>query len=136
MKVQELMTPKAESIEPGARTKEAAKKMRDLNIGSLPVMEDGKLMGIITDRDICCRVSGTGRDAVGTKVNEVMIKEVATCYEDDDIEIAANLMEGRHVRRLVVLHRDDSVAGILSVDDLARGSHELASEVLEAATRH
>ena len=135
MKVQELMTPKAETIAPGAKAKEAARKMLDMDIGSLPVTEeDGRLVGIITDRDICCRVTATGRDAVFTKVNEVMVKDVATCYEDDDIRDAAKLMEDRKIRRLVVLNHDKDSTGMLSIDDLAHSSHELASEVLEATT--
>lgn len=133
MKIYELMTPKIESIAPDATTKEAARKMHDLHIGALPVVRDGQLLGIITDRDICCRVVATGRDAVMTRVDEVMVKEVTVCFDDQDVDDAARLMADHHIRRLAVLKRDNSMAGFLSVDDLARGSHELASSVLEAA---
>ena len=86
MKVQEVMTSKVETISSTDNTKEAARIMHDMHIGSLPVVDDNQLVGIITDRDICVRVTATGRDAVMTKVKEVMGKGVETCREDQDIE--------------------------------------------------
>jgi CBS domain-containing protein len=132
MKVQELMKSAVEIISPTESTKEAARKMHDLHIGSLPVVDNGQLVGIITDRDICVRVTATGRDAISTRVKEVMGNAVQTCYADLDIEAAAKLMIDHHVRRLVVLDRNEAISGFLSVDDLAKTSHELASQVLEA----
>ena len=134
MKVQEIMTTKVESIKPDATLRQAARKMSDLGIGSLAVMDGDKLLGIITDRDISCHAVAIGRDPNFTNVEKVMIKGVATCFEDEDIAEAAQLMEDRHVRRLTVLHQDKTVAGMLSVDDLVHGSHDLAGAVLEAAT--
>ncbi len=134
MKINELMTARVETIAPGSTVKEAARKMHDLHIGSLPVVEGGQLVGIITDRDVCCRVVATGRDAVMTQVKEVMVKDVTTCFDDQDIADAARLMSDHHIRRLAVLTRDNSMAGFLSVEDLARGSRDLASSVLEAST--
>ena len=133
MKIYEIMTPRVESISPDATVKEAARKMHDLHIGALPVVENSHLVGIITDRDICCRVVATGRDAVMTQVSEVMIKDVTTCFDDQDVNDAASLMSSHHIRRLAVLKRDNNIAGFLSVEDLARSSHQLASTVLEAA---
>lgn len=134
MKINEIMTPKVESISPDSTVKEAARKMHDLHIGSLPVVDNGELVGIITDRDICCRVVATGRDAVMTNVDEIMARDVTTCFDDQDITDAAHLMADHHIRRLAVLSRDNSMVGFLSVEDLARSSHQLASNVLEAAT--
>jgi CBS domain-containing protein len=132
MKVQEVMTSKVETISPTDTTKEAARIMHDLHIGSLPVVDGDQLVGIITDRDICVRVTATGRDAVMTRVKEVMGKGVETCLEDQEIDDAAKLMIDHHIRRLVVLNRDNAITGFLSVDDMAKKSHELASTVLEA----
>jgi CBS domain-containing protein len=132
MKVQEVMTSKVETISPTNTAKEAARKMHDLHVGSLPVVNEDQLVGIITDRDICVRVTATGRDATMTQVKEVMGKEVGTCFEDQDINDAAKLMTDHHIRRLVVLNRDNGICGLLSIDDIAKKSHELASEVLEA----
>lgn len=133
MKVHDLMTPKLKTISPDATTKEAARMMHDLHIGALPVLKDGQLLGIITDRDICCKVTATGRDAGWTKVYEVMTKDLTTCFDDQDISNAAEIMISHHIRRLAVLNRDSVLTGFLSVDDLARTSHELASIVLEGA---
>ena len=109
--------------------------LQQLGIGSLPIISDeGALLGIITDRDISCFAIAMGHDPNSTEVQKVMTKEVFTCFEDQDINDAANLMEDKHIRRLTVLNKDNSVAGLLSVDDLAHSSHELAGAVLEAAT--
>lgn len=132
MKVQEIMASKVETISPINTAKEAARKMHDLHIGSLPVVDGDQLVGIITDRDICVRVTATGRDAAMTQVKEVMGKGVETCFEDQDIDAAAKLMIDHHIRRLVVLNRDNGITGFLSVDNIASKSHELASTVLEA----
>ena len=132
MKVQEVMTSRVETISPTNSAKEAARKMHDLHIGSLPVVSGDQLAGIITDRDICVRVTATGRDAAMTLVKEVMGTGVGTCFEDQDINDAAKLMIGHHIRRLVVMNRDNGITGLLSIDDMARKSHELASTVLEA----
>lgn len=135
MKVNTLMSSKVEFITPESSTKEAAHMMHDLHIGVLPVMDDDTLVGIITDRDICCKVTATGRDAGWTKVDEVMTKNVATCFDDQEIDQAANIMIDNHIRRLAVTNHDNVVVGILSVDDLARASHEIATKVVEASTQ-
>ena len=72
MQTQDLMTQTVQFIEPEDSIKQAAEKMRDLDIGSLPVMKDGMLLGIITDRDICCRTIALGRDPVMTQVQDIM----------------------------------------------------------------
>jgi CBS domain-containing protein len=132
MKTQDIMTSHVETITSTESTKDAAVKMRNLHIGALLVVDAGRLVGIITDRDICCKVIATGRDAVMTQVKEVMVKDVTTCFDDQDITDAAKIMADRHVSRLPVMHHDNSLAGLLSIDDLARTSHDLAGTVLEA----
>ena len=134
MNISEIMISKVETVTPGATTKDAARMMHDLHVGALPVLDGDKLVGIITDRDICCKVTATGRDAGWTKVEEIMAKHVITCFEDQDITDAADTMAKHRVRRLAILTRDYALTGFLSIDDLARSSHELASTVLEAAT--
>lgn len=133
MLVKDIMTPRMEFVGPGLSLQEAARKMRDVNIGSLPVWENGQLLGMVTDRDICCRGVADGRDAAQTTVREIMSRDVTCCFGDDEIADAARLMEGKHIRRLAVLNRDRTMAGFLSVDDLAHHSYQLAGYVLEAA---
>lgn len=131
MLVKEIMTHRMESIPPTATVREAARKMRDLNIGSLPVMENGQLIGMVTDRDICCRGVADDFDPMRTEVREIMSRDIAFCFSYDTVNDAVRQMEQRHIRRLAVLNIDKSIAGILSVDDLAHFSRQLAGEVLD-----
>ena len=133
MKVSELMSSDVEFTTPASTTKEAARQMHDQHVGALPVVIDERLVGMITDRDICCKVTATGRDAGWTKVEEVMIKDVVTCLDDQSARDAADIMIDNHIRRLPVMTHDNYMVGFLSVDDLARSSHDLASSVLEAS---
>jgi CBS domain-containing protein len=134
MKVQEVMTTKVESVAPNASLRQAARKMGELKVGSLAVMKDDQLLGLVTDRDISCHAVAMGRDANATDVQKIMIKEVTTCYTDQEIAEAAQLMADHHIRRLAVIDRDNKLSGWISVDDLARVSRDLAGTVLEAAT--
>jgi len=131
MLVREIMGSTLESILPSASLRDAAQKMRDLNLGSLPVAEDGKLLGMITDRDICCRGVAEGFDPATTDVREIMSRDISFCFSDDSVTDAVRQMESRHIRRLAVLNHDKTVAGFLSVDDLAHYSRQLAGEVLD-----
>ena len=133
MLVKEIMTQGMEFIPPTATLREAARKMRDLNIGFLPVVVKGKLLGMITDRDICCRGVAEDFDLMHTEVREIMSQDVAFCFSYDTINDAVRLMEQRHLRRLAVLNNDKTMAGVLSVDDLAHFSNQLAGEVLDTA---
>ena len=133
MKVNEIMNANVQSTTPLSNIKEAARQMHDIHVGCLTVLEGDRLIGILTDRDICCKVTATGRDAGFTKVHEIMSTEVATCYADQDIEEAAEIMMNSHVRRLAIIDRDYRINGFLSVDDLAHASHKLASNVLESS---
>lgn len=134
MKVSELMTAHVESIDPSINLRGAARRMKELGVGALPIVENGKVLGIITDRDLACFAIAVGHDLNSAPVSKVMTKQVITCKAGQDIAEAAQLMQANHIRRLLVLNDDDSLAGFFSVDDLVRGSHELAGAVLEAAT--
>jgi len=143
MQVKDIMTPNAECIRPDDTLEDAAKKMRDLDIGPLPVCGDNdRLAGMITDRDIAVRAVAEGKDPRTTKVREVMSEKIIYCFEDQDVEEAARLMQERQVRRLVVLNRDKRMVGIVSLGDLATetGDRTKAGEVLqdisEPATPH
>lgn len=134
MKVQEIMSTNVETVMPNVSLRAAARKLSNFNVGALPVVDDGKLLGIITDRDVSVYAIAIGRDPQNTEVQTVMTKNVITCYEDQDITEAAQIMEEHNIRRLTVLNRNDEIAGFLTVDDLAPVSHELAGAVLQAVT--
>jgi CBS domain-containing protein len=131
MLVKDIMTPKMESILPTATLREAAQMMRDLNLGSLPVTKDGKLVGMVTDRDIRCRGVAVGLNSARAEVREIMTRDISFCFNDDTVTQAVRQMEERHIRRLAVLNHDKSIAGFLTVDDLAHYSRQLAGEVLD-----
>jgi CBS domain-containing protein len=135
MLVKEIMTRRMESVLPTATLREAAQKMRELDVGSLPVAEDGKLIGMITDRDICCRGVADDFDATITPVREIMSRDLEFCFSDDTVNAAVRQMEDRHIRRLPVLNYDKSIAGFLSVEDITQYSRQLAGEVL-GSLRH
>lgn len=133
MLVRELMTRGAESVSPGHAIGDAAKRMDDLNVGLLPVCEGGRLVGVITDRDVTVRATAAGKGPADCRVGDVMTADVDCCFEDDALEAAVAKMEARQIRRLPVLSRDGELVGMLSLGDLAthRGGRRAAAEVLE-----
>ncbi len=136
MLVKEVMTPKAEWIDPETTLLEAAKRMRDKDIGSLLVGEHDKIIGMVTDRDIACRGIAHNLNAANTPVRKVMSERIFWCFDDQEIENAAHLMEKKKVRRLAVMNREKRMVGFLSVDDLAHRAHALSGEVLDQVTAH
>jgi len=133
MRVKEVMTPRMEVIHPDNTLSEAAARMKLHDVGTLPVGDNDKVVGILTDRDIVVRAIADGRDPKTAQVRDIMTPGVVTCFEDDLVSEAALLMEGRQIRRLVVLARDNHPVGILSLGDLAveTGDDELAGQILE-----
>jgi CBS domain-containing protein len=133
MLVKDAMSTQIEKVLPGTSVRECAHIMNKTGIGALPVWEDGRLVGMITDRDVCCRAVGDDRDPATMTAREIMSGELSSCFEDVDCAEAARLMKTKGLRRLPVMNRKRAMVGLLSVDDLARYSHDLAGDVLEAA---
>jgi CBS domain-containing protein len=134
MLIKEIMTPNPECISPDDTIQEAARKMRDLDVGLLPVCGAGNhLSGMITDRDIAIRDVAEGKDPRTTPVREAMTQEIIACFDDQDVRDAAQTMQARQVRRLVVLDRDKRLVGIVSLGDLATesGDRHEAGAVLQ-----
>lgn len=121
MLLREVMTREVETIRPENTLMEAARKMKDLDVGPMPVCDDNRIVGMVTDRDIATRAVAEGRDPQSTRVREVMTPEVVYCFEDDDVDEAARTMREQHVRRLLVLNRQRELAGIVSLADLTKG---------------
>jgi CBS domain-containing protein len=113
------MTKGVEVVRPAETLQEAARKMKLLDIGPLPVCDGDKVVGMLTDRDITIRVTAEGLDPKHTKVRDIMSKDVITVQDDQDVQQAAELMQARKVRRVLVLNRDKRLAGIVSLADLA-----------------
>jgi len=120
MQVKEVMTRRVECVRPDDTLQTAARRMRDLNVGPLPVCGgDDKLAGVVTDRDITVRAVAEGRDPTRTPVKEAMTPEVVYVFEDQDVRDAADTMAAHQIRRVLVLNRDKRLAGIVSLGDLA-----------------
>ncbi len=133
MRVSEVMTAGIRIAEPDEHIPHAAKKMRSQNIGALPVMEEGELIGMLTDRDIVIRAVGAQKDPATTKVREIMSDECFWCLENEDLEDAVRIMEQNQVRRLPVMNDNKDVVGMLSLEDVAvHAPASLVGEVLKA----
>jgi CBS domain-containing protein len=117
MRIAEIMSP-VETIDPGASVRQAAERMRDLEVGSLPVCDGDRLVGIITDRDITVRATATGADPDSCRVDQAMTARVDCCLADDDVERALRVMQEKQVRRLPVLDQDHRLVGTVALGDL------------------
>jgi CBS domain-containing protein len=134
MRVADVMTHGVECARPLDTVDRVASRMRDLNVGSLPVCgDDERLEGIVTDRDITVRAVSSGSDPRGTRIRDVMTPTLVYCFDDQDISEAVELMEEHQIRRLIVLDRNKRLVGIVSLGDLAvrTGDDRLSGEALE-----
>ena len=118
MKVSKCMTRDVQLVTPTQTIRDAARLMVELDAGSLPVQQDDRLVGMITDRDIAVRAVAQGKSP-DTLVREVMSDEVLYCFEDQEIGDVARNMGDVKVRRLPVVNRDKRLVGIISIGDLA-----------------
>ncbi len=133
MLVSDVMTREVVMAPVGSHLVEAARLMRDADIGDLPVSSDGLVVGVLTDRDITVRAIASGRNPHTTRVEEVMTPSVVSCSENDDVRRAAEIMQSAQLRRLLVLSSSGEVAGIVSLGDLALQTRDegLAGKTLE-----
>lgn len=136
MQVRDVMTRGVECIAPEATLQKAAQRMRELNVGALPICENDRLAGMVTDRDITLRATAEGRDPRTTTVREVMTPDITYCFEDQDVREAARIMEEQQIRRLPVMNRDKRMVGIVSLGDLAvrTDNERLTGETLEGVS--
>src|SRR5438093_1051691 len=119
MQLKDIMTRDVEVIHPEATVQEAAEKMQKLDVGPLPVCDGKRLVGILTDRDITVRSVARGDNPMLAKVGKAMTPDIIFCYEDDDVQKAAQVMKDKQIRRLPVLNRNKELVGIVSLGDLA-----------------
>jgi CBS domain-containing protein len=119
MNVRDCMSPDVRITSPQETIRDAARLMKQTDTGALPVGENDRLVGMITDRDIAVRAVAEGRSA-DTPVREVMTREVEYVFEDDDLAAASSKMSQLKVRRLPVLNRDKRLVGILSLGDVSK----------------
>lgn len=135
-KVKELMSRDVEVISPDMSIQDAARAMRDGDFGMMPVGENDRMIGTISDRDIVIRGVAEGKN-IDTAVRDVMSDGVIWVYEDDSIEDAAHMMSTNQVRRLPVVNRDKRLVGIIALGDFAVEASELepAAEALSEISK-
>jgi CBS domain-containing protein len=132
MQVSEIISRDVETIDPAATVREAAQRMRSMDVGSLPVCDGAHLLGMITDRDITIRAIADGRDPAQTPVRDAMTPNVEYVFEDDDVQRAAQIMQDKQIRRLPVVSRDKKLVGIVALGDIARtGDDRMSGNALQ-----
>lgn len=131
MKVSELMTPAPRAVSPDDSVRRAAELMEQLDVGVLPVCDDDRLVGIITDRDITVRSTALGSPPDSTNVSEVMTETVRCVSPEDEVTAAEQLMSSAQIRRVAVVDADKRLIGILSLGDLALRRDAGVTVVLE-----
>jgi CBS domain-containing protein len=131
MQVQQIMSKDVHIADPNMTIRDVARQMRADNIGSLPVGENDQLIGMVTDRDIVVRAVAEERSPGNTTVREVMSEGLCYCFEDDDVEQAAQVMAQHQVRRLPVVDRNKRLVGVVALADLGRSEDEPAKDALK-----
>lgn len=135
MRVSEAMTRDVRVATPGQSIRDVAKMMAEIDAGAMPVGENDRLIGMITDRDIAVRAVAQGKGP-DTPVREVMSTEkVLYCYDDEELEHVASNMGDKQVRRLPVVNRDKRLVGILSLGDLANRERKAATRAVSGVSK-
>jgi CBS domain-containing protein/uncharacterized membrane protein YuzA (DUF378 family) len=135
VRVRDVMTTEPRAVDASATVAEAAQLLKREDVGSLPVIRDGALIGMVTDRDIVVRVLTEGRDPQTTAVGEIASRDVAAAAPDQELDEALRLMARRQIRRLPVVE-GERLVGILAQADMAEAAdHERTGEVVEKISR-
>jgi len=135
--VKDVMTFGTETIQAKQSIMEAADKMRKCDMGILPVLNDGELVGMISDRDITVRSVAEGCDPITTMVQDVMTRNFILCHEHQKLDEASQLMKEKQVRRLLVVNDDKEVVGIIALGDIANSpmNQEATGDALQGISQ-
>ena len=138
MKVKDVMHKGVDWVSPDTPVPELAKLMREHDIGAIPIGENDRLIGMVTDRDIVCKgLAEDSFDPSNTTARDVMTPGIHCCRDDDDLAKAVRHMEELKVRRLPVINKSKRMVGILSLGDLSRSaSGDLLSEWVKSVSAH
>jgi len=136
MFLRDVMTKKVELLNYNETLSEASEKMRNLNVGAMPVKKNERLVGMLTDRDIVVRALALGLEPRLETVENIMTTPIIYCYEDQTMEDAATIMEEKKIRRLPVFDREKRLTGFVSLGDMAKGTsnEKLMGEILECVS--
>ena len=134
--VRDTMSTEVKLMHPDRTVTEAAETMKNFDVGALPIVEEDKVVGMLTDRDIAVRVVAEGKSPGSIKIRDAMTSEVGYCYDDQDVQEVAQVMRDKAIRRVVVMDRDDNLVGMCSLGDLAAKHDETkAGKVLDDIAR-
>lgn len=137
MKVREAMHRGAKWVSPETTVPELARLMREHDIGAIPIGDNDRLVGMVTDRDIVCRALADGRDPKTITARQIMTPGIVFCRDEEELDDAARIMEEKQIRRLPVIDGNKRMVGFLSLGDVAEsGSRDLGGEVLHAVAEH
>ncbi|MCP4319254.1 MAG: CBS domain-containing protein [Hyphomicrobiales bacterium] len=137
MKVKDVMHSGVSWVEPDTKLSAIAKIMQDEDIGSVPVGENDRMIGMVTDRDITCRALANGKNPETLTARDVMSPGITFCVESEEIEDALQIMEKNKIRRLPVISEEKRMVGMLSLGDIASSlPQDLAGEVMRAVSAH
>lgn len=137
MKVRDAMHLGCEWVSPETKVADIARKMRHNDIGAIPVGENDRLIGMVTDRDICCKGVADGMDIDNMTARDVMTAGISWCNDSDDLEEAADMMESRQIRRLPVINSNKRMVGMLSLGDISHAaSQKTTADVTKAVSAH
>ncbi len=135
-KIREVMTSDPRTIEPSTSVQEAARMMRDEDVGPMPIVENGSVTGILTDRDIVLRVVAEGKDPASTTAGEIASRDLVTIDPEQTMDEALRLMAQHQVRRLPVAEEDGRLVGIVAQADVARMADDRSTgEVVEEISK-
>jgi CBS domain-containing protein len=137
MKVKDMMHKGVECLSPDTAIDAIAKKMKELDVGAIPIAEHGTLVGMVTDRDITIRCVADNADMTKVKAKDVMTRGVVYCCDNEDVEDAVRIMEGKQIRRLPVLDEAMQMVGMVSLGDVSHAlPRDITGEVTKAVSAH
>jgi CBS domain-containing protein len=137
MKVKDMMHKGVACLAPDATIKAVAMKMKELDVGAIPIAKNSQLAGMITDRDIAIRCAANGKDLSKLTAGDIMTPGVVYCRDTEEVEDAVRLMESKQIRRLPVLDESKRMVGMVSLGDISHAlSQDIAGEVTKAVSAH
>jgi len=130
MKVREIMTSNVECLAPDASLKDIAQEMKSLDVGFIPVCENDRLVGTVTDRDIVIRAVAEGTDINTCKARNIMSREIIYAFDDDDVKTVAEKMREKDVRRILILDKEKRLVGVVSIGDISKVEEKVSGKTL------
>jgi CBS domain-containing protein len=134
MKVREIMTTNVECLGPETNAIELSRKMKTLDVGFVPICENDRLIGTVTDRDIVLRGVAEGRAINECSARELMSQDVFWCFEDDDVKEVAQKMSDKEVRRMLILNEEKRLVGVVSLGDISKVEEKESGKTLKDIT--